>query len=66
MQVIHKPAVLPGVVLAGRHNVQLMVYTVNWPIVAWFIRTYYSRVWLCTDHPERFLPAPSIITVPED
>ena len=51
---------------AKRHNVQLMVYTVNWPIVAWFIRTYYSRVWLCTDHPERFLPAPSIITVPED
>lgn len=51
---------------AKRYNVQLMAYTVNLRPVAWFIRTYYPRVWLCTDHPERFVATPTVITVPEE
>jgi len=49
-----------------RYGFRIMVYTVNNPIVGWFIQTFYPRVWICTNHPERFLKTPTIVTVPED
>lgn len=40
---------------AHRRGLKLMVYTVNWPFRAWFIKRLYPDVALCTDHPERFI-----------
>jgi glycerophosphoryl diester phosphodiesterase len=48
-----------------RAGVPLMVYTVDQPLVAWFIRLLYPNVWLCTNHPERFLPSRTLSAAPK-
>ena len=41
--------------MAQHRGLKLMVYTVNWPFRAWFIKRFYPDVAMCTDHPERFI-----------
>lgn len=46
--------------LARRANMDVMVYTVNYPWIARFINWFYKDIAFITDHPERFLkPAPT-------
>lgn len=40
--------------LAKRHQLKIMVYTINHPWVARFIHTLYPDVYICTDYPDRF------------
>jgi glycerophosphoryl diester phosphodiesterase len=39
---------------AKRANLDVYLYTVNNPFLAWFLHLLYPRAVICTDHPERF------------
>lgn len=41
--------------LCKRGNLQIMVYTVNSHFAVWVIRKLYPNVWICTNHPQRFI-----------
>jgi len=41
--------------LARRHNLEIMVYTINSRFVAGFIHFLYPKAAICTDHPEHFI-----------
>ncbi len=41
--------------LAKRHKLELMVFTINHPLVARFILALYPDVFICTDYPDRML-----------
>lgn len=41
--------------LARRRKLEIMVYTVNYPFMARFIRLFYPGVAICTDFPDRFI-----------
>lgn len=40
---------------ARRRNLQIYVFTVNKPLLVWFIRLLYPGVTICTDFPDKFL-----------
>lgn len=42
--------------LCKRANLQIMVYTVNSGFAVWLIKKLYPSVWICTNHPQRFIP----------
>jgi glycerophosphoryl diester phosphodiesterase len=41
--------------LARRHNLDIMVYTINNRFLAWFIHKLYPRAAICTDYPNKFI-----------
>lgn len=41
--------------LANRAGWQIMAYTTDSRVVAWWLRGLYPRVWICTNHPERLI-----------
>lgn len=41
--------------LARRHNLEIMVFTVNHTLLVRFINMLYPRVAICTNHPEKFI-----------
>lgn len=41
--------------LAKRHKLDVMVFTINHPLIARFIRALYPDVFICTDYPDRLL-----------
>lgn len=43
--------------LAQRHSLQIMAYTINDVGTAERIRRRYPGVWICTNHPDRFISA---------
>jgi glycerophosphoryl diester phosphodiesterase len=40
--------------LSKRYNLVLFLYTVNNPLVGWFIRKFYPQAIIVTDYPQRF------------
>jgi glycerophosphoryl diester phosphodiesterase len=40
-----------------RSHLQIMVYTVDNHFAVWILRKLYPRVWICTNHPQRFITA---------
>jgi glycerophosphoryl diester phosphodiesterase len=41
--------------LARRHQLEIMVFTINHPLVAKFVHTLYPQAAICTDFPDRLL-----------
>lgn len=39
---------------AKKAGLEIYVYTVNHPFLAWFLHVLYPQATICTDHPERF------------
>lgn len=40
--------------LIRRHKLEVYAYTVNHPLNVWFLKTFYPRVAICTDYPDKF------------
>lgn len=38
-----------------RHGLQIVVYTVNRPLIGKFISKFYPEVWICSDYPNRLV-----------
>lgn len=41
--------------LARRNGMQLIVHTVDLRVEVWLLHILYPNIWLCTNHPERFV-----------
>lgn len=41
--------------LAKRKNLEIMVYTINSPLLARFIHTFYKGIWICSDYPDKLM-----------